>query len=69
MLLQSFRSILAYLALLAAVLSLLPGMALVGAVAVGLAVLLGWQDMRRVPRVVFLLPSWPWCSRWAGTRA
>ena len=53
MLLQSFRSILAYLALLAAVLSLLPGMALVGAVAVGLAVLLGWQDMRRVPRVVF----------------
>lgn len=28
-------------------------MALAGALAVGLAVLLGWRDMRRVPRVVF----------------
>ncbi len=47
------RSIFAYLALLAAVLSLVPGMALAGAVAVSLAVLLGWRDMRRVPRAVF----------------
>lgn len=47
------RSALAYLALIAAALSLLPGMALVGAVAVSLAVVLGWQDMRRVPRAVF----------------
>ena len=47
------RSILAYLALLAAVLSPLSGMELAGAVAVSLAVVLGWRDMRWVPRAVF----------------
>ncbi|HCW89047.1 MAG TPA: hypothetical protein DHU56_03170 [Marinobacter sp.] len=47
------RSILAYLALLAAVLSPVPGMELAGAVAVSLAVVLGWRDMRWVPRAVF----------------
>ncbi|MFO8141789.1 MAG: hypothetical protein R6T87_07875 [Marinobacter sp.] len=38
---------------MAAVLSLVPGMALVGALAVSLAVILGWRDMRYVPRAVF----------------
>ncbi|OJS98816.1 hypothetical protein [Marinobacter nauticus] len=47
------RSALAYVALLSAVLATLPGMAYLGAVAVSLAVSLGWQDMRRVPRAVF----------------
>ncbi|MHA7854799.1 hypothetical protein [Marinobacter alkaliphilus] len=47
------RSALAYVALLSAVLATLPGMAFLGAVAVSLAVSLGWQDMRRVPRAVF----------------
>jgi hypothetical protein len=47
------RSIFAYLALIAAVFSLVPGMALAGALAVSLAVMLGWRDMRRVPRAVF----------------
>ncbi|MBE0486403.1 hypothetical protein [Marinobacter sp.] len=47
------RSAFAYIALIAAVLSLLPGMALMGALAVSLAVVLGWQDMRHVPRGVF----------------
>jgi hypothetical protein len=51
--LHALRSFLAYLALFAAVLAFWPGMALAGALAVGLAVLLGWRDMRRVPRVVF----------------
>ncbi|NVD35736.1 hypothetical protein [Marinobacter lutaoensis] len=50
---HALRSFLAYLALFAAVLAFWPGMALAGALAVGLAVLLGWRDMRRVPRVVF----------------
>lgn len=47
------RSALAYVALLSSVLATLPGMAYLGAVAVSLAVSLGWQDMRRVPRAVF----------------
>ncbi|GGC66111.1 hypothetical protein GCM10011362_13110 [Marinobacter halophilus] len=50
---HTLRSSFAYVALMAAVLSLLPGMALVGALAVSLAVILGWQDMRYVPRAVF----------------
>jgi len=49
------RSALAYLALIAAMLALIPGMAYVGAVAVGLTVVLGWRDMRRVPRAVFTI--------------
>lgn len=49
------RSAFAYIALIAAVLSLLPGMALVGAAAAIVAVLLGWQDMRNVPRAVFVV--------------
>ena len=47
------RSAFAYLALIAAVLSLLPGMTQLGAVAVALAVSLGWREMRGVPKVVF----------------
>jgi hypothetical protein len=49
------RSALAYLALIAAILALLPGMAGLGAVAISLAVILGWRDMRLVPKVVFLV--------------
>jgi hypothetical protein len=49
------RSALAYLALIAAILALLPGMTGLGAAAVSLAVILGWRDMRLVPRVVFLV--------------
>lgn len=52
---HTFRSLLAYLALAAAVLALLPGMATLGAFAVGLAVILGWRELRRVPRAVFLV--------------
>ena len=47
------RSTFAYLALVAAVLSLLPGMPQLGAVAVALAVSMGWREMRGVPKVVF----------------
>lgn len=50
---QLIRSALAYIALLAAILAFLPGMAGLGAGAVSLAVILGWRDMRRVPKVVF----------------
>ncbi|WP_138436092.1 hypothetical protein [Marinobacter shengliensis] len=50
---STLRSALAYVALIAAVLATLPGMAFLGAVAVSMAVSLGWQDMRRVPRAVF----------------
>ncbi|EBA01424.1 hypothetical protein [Marinobacter sp. ELB17] len=49
------RSALAYLALIAAILALLPSMAGLGAAAVSLAVILGWRDMRLVPKVVFLV--------------
>jgi hypothetical protein len=49
------RSAFAYLALIAAVLSLLPGMPLLGAAAAVMAILLGWQDMRNVPRAVFVV--------------
>jgi hypothetical protein len=49
------RSALAYLALIAAILALLPGMAGLGAIAVSLAVILGWRDMRLVPKAVFLV--------------
>lgn len=52
---QPIRSALAYIALIAAILALLPGMAGLGAGAVSLAVVLGWQDMRRVPKAVFLV--------------
>lgn len=47
------RSAFVYLALGAAVLSLLPGMTLLGVIAVCLAVGLGWSEMRVVPKVVF----------------
>ncbi|WP_417515360.1 hypothetical protein [Marinobacter sp.] len=49
------RSALAYIALMAAIFVLFPGMAGLGAGAVSLAVILGWRDMRRVPRAVFLV--------------
>lgn len=49
------RSALAYVALLSAVLAILPGMTYLGAAAAGMTVLLGWQDMRNVPRVVFVV--------------
>jgi len=49
------RSALAYLALIAAILALLPGIAGLGAIAVSLAVILGWRDMRLVPKAVFLV--------------
>lgn len=50
-----FGSLLSYTALLAAVLAFVPGAGLVGALAVSLAVLLGWSNMRAVPRVVFVV--------------
>jgi len=53
--LQLVRSALAYIALIAAILALVPGMTGLGAGAVSLAVILGWQDMRRVPKAVFLV--------------
>lgn len=49
------RSSLAYFALTAAVLASIPGMAYLGAGAVGLAVVLGWHEMRRVPQAVFMV--------------
>ncbi|RBW49257.1 hypothetical protein [Marinobacter sp. F3R11] len=52
---QLVRSALAYIALIAAILALVPGMAFLGAGAVSLAVILGWRDMRRVPKAVFLV--------------
>lgn len=52
---QLIRSALAYIALFAAILALLPGMAGLGASAVSLAVILGWRDMRRVPKAVFVV--------------
>ncbi|SFR64044.1 hypothetical protein SAMN05216203_2071 [Marinobacter daqiaonensis] len=47
------RSALAYLALLCGVLSLVPGMAVVGAAAIVLAILLGWRELRLVARIIF----------------
>lgn len=49
------RSALAYVALLSAILASLPGMTYLGAAAAGATVLLGWQDMRNVPRAVFVV--------------
>lgn len=49
------RSLLAYLALLAATLGFWPAATRAGAIAVTLAILLGWGDMKRVPRGVFLV--------------
>lgn len=48
-------TVLAYSALLAAVLAFMPGAGLLGALAVSLAVLQGWRDMRTVPRAVFVV--------------
>jgi len=47
-------TVLAYATLLAGVLAFMPGAGLLGAVAVSLAVVLGWRDMRAVPRGVFV---------------
>lgn len=49
------RSALACIALIAAILALLPGMAGLGAAADSLAVILGWRDVRQVPKAVFLV--------------
>ncbi|MBY6194913.1 hypothetical protein DET61_11225 [Marinobacter nauticus] len=49
------RSALAYVALLSAILASLPGMTYLGAASAGATVLLGWQDMRNVPRAVFVV--------------
>ncbi|MBS3805262.1 MAG: hypothetical protein KGY54_11990 [Oleiphilaceae bacterium] len=48
------RSVLAYLALIIAVLAFLPGAGYAGALVVGVVVMLGWRDMKYVPRGVFL---------------
>ncbi|HLV77946.1 MAG TPA: hypothetical protein VKY53_08495 [Marinobacter sp.] len=48
-------SFFAYLALLAAVFSLVPGLPLLGGAAAGLAICLGWGEMRNVPRAVFVV--------------
>lgn len=50
-----FSSLLAYSALLADVLAFLPGAGMLGALAVSLAVVLGWRSMRVVPRGVFVV--------------
>ncbi|MEX2475242.1 hypothetical protein [Marinobacter sp.] len=50
-----FSSLLAYTALLAGVLAFVPGAGLLGALAVSLAVVLGWRSMRVVPRGVFVV--------------
>ncbi|MDV3504661.1 hypothetical protein [Marinobacter sp. M-5] len=50
-----FSSCLAYAALLAGVLAFLPGAGLLGALAVSLAVVMGWRSMRTVPRGVFVV--------------
>lgn len=47
-------TVLAYTTLLASVFAFMPGAGLLGAVAVSLAVVLGWRDMRAVPRGVFV---------------
>ncbi|WP_148863820.1 hypothetical protein [Marinobacter fonticola] len=49
------RSALAYLALLLAVFAFLPGAAYAGSLLVAVIVLLGWREMRYVPRGVFLV--------------
>lgn len=49
------QSALAYLALLLAVLSFLPGASYVGALVVAVIIALGWRDLRYVPRGVFLV--------------
>jgi len=51
------RSALAYLALIAAILAPLPGMAGLGAAAVSLAVILGWRNIRLVPKVMVRKPD------------
>lgn len=48
-------TVLAYAALLAGVLASVPGAGLLGALAVSLAVGLGWRSMRTVPRGVFMV--------------
>lgn len=48
------RSLLAYLALLLAVFAFIPGATYAGAVVVAVAIMLGWREMRYVPRGVFL---------------
>lgn len=49
------RSVLAYLALVLAVFAFLPGAAYAGAGLVALIIVLGWREMRYVPRGVFLV--------------
>ena len=49
------RSALAWLALAAGVLAPLPGAGVVGAAAVFVAIILGWRDLRRMARVIFVL--------------
>ncbi|HAB05215.1 MAG TPA: hypothetical protein DCE35_07075, partial [Alcanivorax sp.] len=49
------RSALAWLALAAGVLAPLPGAGVVGAAAVFAAIVLGWRDLRRMARVIFVL--------------
>ncbi len=51
--LLTLRSVLAYLALGAGVLSFLPGLGVVGAVAIISAIILGWRDLRLVARLLF----------------
>lgn len=49
------RSLLAYLALAAGTVAFAPGMGVIGAVAVGLAVILGWRDLQPITRMLSLL--------------
>ncbi len=51
--LLTLRSVLTYLALGAGVLSFLPGLGMVGAVAIISAIILGWRDLRLVARLLF----------------
>ncbi len=53
--LLTWRSALAYLAVAAGVLAPVPGAGAVGAVAVFLAILLGWRNLRRVALLLFCL--------------
>lgn len=49
------RSLLAYLALATGTVAFVPGMGVIGAVAVGLAVILGWRDLRPITRMLSIL--------------
>ncbi|WP_242634369.1 hypothetical protein [Marinobacter salicampi] len=49
------RSLLAYLALAAGTVAFIPGMGVTGALAVSVAVIMGWGDLRRITRMLSVL--------------